>query len=723
MRKFPVHKQVDFMDCGAACLKMVAEFYGKKFPLAYINEIGNTRRDGTSMADLADAAEKLGFRTLNVKIPFTELKKERPLPFVAYWKQSHFIIVTDIKKDKVKVVDPVVGTLTYQKSEFLRLWGDENEEGVAMLLEPSPRFYESDEVDENRLSFSFFSKYLRPYRRLFTQLFLGLIAGSLMSLMAPFLTQSLVDIGVQQRDIGFIFLVLFGQVMFFVGNAGVTIIRSWILLHVSTRLNIAIVSDFLVKLMRLPISYFDKKNTGDILQRITDHDRIKDFMTSSSLESVFSLLSMVIYGVVLLYYSFTIFLIFFLGSVLYLLWVIFFLKERKKIDYKRFNQSSLSQGKEIQLVQGMQEIKLNHAERRKREEWEIVQLKLFKVGIASLRLQQIQRVGGSFINESKNILLFFFSALQVIDGNMTLGMMLAATQIVGQLNSPLTQLIMFIQQAQDAKISFERLGDVHNRADEDQKSALATSTTINGDLEIRNLSFRYGGEHSPWVLKDINLTIPYGKTTAIVGTSGSGKTTLLKILLKFYPDYAGEIKVGSHPLSFIKASDWRKQCGVVMQEGFLFNDTIFNNICISSDVPNQDLFNQAVRIANIDEFIQDLPQGAQTKIGANSSGMSTGQMQRIMIARAVYKSPQYIFFDEATSALDAKKEKVISENLNQFNKGRTSIVIAHRLSTVKKADQIVVLEQGTVIEIGDHRSLVEKKGKYYELVKNQLELE
>lgn len=591
-----------------------------------------------------------------------------------------------------------------------------------MILETTPAFFKNEfDEQESKATFSFLSRYLFKYKSLVVQLAIGLLAGSLMSLILPFLTQSIVDVGIQNQDLNFIYLVLIAQVMLFLGRMGIEVIRSWILLHLSTRINISIISDFFIKLMKLPISFFDTRMTGDIMQRINDHHRIEQLLTNSSLNTLFSLVNLIIFSIVLLFYDYRLFLVYIIGAVLYVVWITFFLKKRKELDYKRFSQVSQEQSKVIELINGMQEIKMHNAEKQKRWGWEFLQVKLFKIQIKSLSLEQWQSVGGNFINQMKDIFVSFLSAKLVLEGNLTLGMMLSVQYIIGQLNSPLMQLIDFIKQTQDAKISLERLGEIHDKEDEENADEQYTSEIPQQDIEVRNLTFRYIGSDA-FVFENLNLRIPYQKTTAIVGASGSGKTTLLKLLMKFYEPNEGEIKLGNTKLKNISPRTWRDHCGVVMQEGYVFNDTIAQNIAVGEDYIDKNKLRKAVEIANIKDFVEGLPLSYNTKIGNEGVGVSGGQRQRLFIARAVYKSPEYIFFDEATSALDANNEKVIMENLENFFKGKTAIVIAHRLSTVKHADKIVVLDRGKVVEEGNHSELVAKKGEYYRLVKNQLEL-
>lgn len=728
IKSFPFYKQPGAKDCGPTCLRIISRFYGKNIPLQQIRNLSETTREGSSLLGLSEAAENLGFKSLGIQIDFKTLVEEVPLPCIVHWNKQHFVVVYKIDKTQtVYISDPSYGLITYTKEEFIKSWignnADENtEEGVVLLLETTPTFFKNDfKEEESKASFSFLSKYLLKYKSLVIQLAIGLLAGSLLSLIVPFLTQSIVDVGIQNQDLNFIYLVLLAQVMLFLGRMGIEVIRSWILLHLSTRINISIISDFFIKLMKLPISFFDTRMTGDIMQRINDHHRIEQLLTSSSLNTLFSLVNLVIYSLVLLFYDYRLFLIYLIGASFYVIWLLFFLNKRKELDYKRFSQVSQEQSKVIELINGMQEIKMHNAEKQKRWGWEFLQVKLFKLRIKSLSLEQWQSVGGNFINQIKDILVSFLSAKLVLSGNLTLGMMLSVQYIIGQLNSPLIQLIDFIKQTQDAKISLERLGEIHDKEDEENIEEQYASEIPQKDIEIKDISFRYIGSDS-FVFKNLNLTIPYQKTTAIVGASGSGKTTLLKLLMKFYEPNTGEIKLGNTNLKNISPRFWREHCGVVMQDGYIFNDTIAENIAVGEDYIEKNKLRKSVEIANIKDFIEELPLSYNTKIGNEGIGISGGQKQRLFIARAVYKSPEYIFFDEATSALDANNERIIMENLEQFFKGKTAIVIAHRLSTVKHADKIIVLDKGKVVEEGTHTELVAKKGEYYRLVKNQLEL-
>ncbi|MFW0716052.1 peptidase domain-containing ABC transporter [Pedobacter sp. N23S346] len=728
LKKFPFYKQPDAKDCGPTCLRIIAKHYHKNISLQQVRTLSETTREGSGLHGLSNAAETLGFRTLGVKINFNTLVTDAPMPCMVHWNKNHYVVVYKIDKaNKVYVSDPSYGLITYTKEEFIKHWIGENahdntEEGIALILETSPSFYKNDfDEEEKKTSFSFLFKYLLKYKSLVIQLAVGLLAGSLLSLIFPFLTQSIVDVGIQNQDINFIYLVLLAQVMLFLGKMGIDIIRSWILLHLSTRINISIISDFFIKLMKLPISFFDTRMTGDIMQRINDHHRIEQLLTNSSLNTLFSLVNLFIFSIVLLLYDYRLFVVYLFGAILYVAWISFFLKKRKELDYKMFSQIAQEQSTVIELINGMQEIKMHNAEKQKRWGWEFLQVKLFKIRIKSLSLEQWQSVGGGFINQIKDILVSFLAAKLVLEGNLTLGMMLSVQYIIGQLNSPLLQLIDFIKQTQDAKISLERLGEIHDKDDEEGKEKQYDFEIPPKAIELNNVSFRYTGSDS-FVFQGLNLTIPYQKTTAIVGASGSGKTTLLKLLTKFYEPDKGEIKIGNTDMKNISPRYWRSHCGVVMQESYVFNDTIANNIAVGDDTIDKQKLRKAIEIANIQDFIETLPLSYNTKIGNEGVGVSGGQKQRLFIARAVYKSPDYIFFDEATSALDANNEKIIIENLSRFFEGKTAIVIAHRLSTVKHADKIIVLDKGMVVEEGSHNDLVHKKGEYYRLIKNQLEL-
>ena len=730
---FPFVKQPDAMDCGPACLTMIAAHYGRHYTLDHLREQCFIGREGVSLLGISKAAEQIGFRTVGGRLTFDKLAEKALLPCVVHWNQEHFVVVYAIRKKKkeytVSVADPGKGLVTYPREAFCRHWISTctggKEKGIALLLEPTQLFYEQEGdrlPSENRIRFLW--KYLIKYKRFFGQLMLGLFIGSLLQLIFPFLTQAIVDTGIQGKDIGFIWLVLIAQMVLLFSRTAIDFIRRKILLHISTRINVSLISDFFIKLMKLPMKFFDTKLTGDLLQRIEDHRRIENFLTNQTISIVFSVFTFMIFSIVLFVYHLPIFTVFITGSILYGLWIRIFLKKRRLLDYKMFEQQGMNRNVVYQLITGMQEIKLQGCEQRKRWEWEDVQADLFDVNMQSLNLRQNQEAGGIFINELKNILVTVLAATAVINGSLTLGMMLSIQYIIGQLNSPVEQLMSFIYQWQDVSISLDRMNEIHTQQNDEGtgRSIAALPRDVETDIHIRNVCFRYDGARPDYVLKGIDLHIPQGKVTAIVGASGSGKTTLIKLLLGYYMPNEGELLVGGENLSQFNPAWWRTQCGAVMQEGYLFSDTIARNIAVSDDEIDTDRLRHAAQTAHIAEYIEGLPLGYNTKIGQDGQGVSQGQRQRILIARVVYKNPPFVFLDEATNALDANNERAIVENLSEFYKGKTVVVVAHRLSTVKHADRIVVLEGGRIAETGTHAELTTRKGRYYELVRNQLEL-
>jgi ATP-binding cassette subfamily B protein len=724
---FPFVRQPDAMDCGPACLKMVSAFYNKNFALETIRRKCFITREGVSFLGLSEAADSLGYKTIGVKIPFEMLEENVPLPCIVHWRQRHFIVVYKIRKNVIWAADPALGLVKYDREEFTRNWAstmsDGKPVGLVLIIEPSPALYEKESEHEKSQGFRFLFKYFRLYDRYFFQLILGLLIGSCIQLIIPFLTQSIIDIGLNNNDLGFIYLILFAQLALVIGRMSVEFIRGWLLLHIGTRVNVAIISGFLQKLMSLPVAFFDTKLTGDILQRIEDNTRIEEFLTSASLSILFSFFNLIIFGIVLAIFNIKILILFIAGSVLYILWVSLFMKPRARLDHQRFKQMSLSGSKLINMVNGMQEIKLTQSETSKRWDWERLQATLFGLKIKALGLIQYQSAGATFINEVTNLLITVVAATAVLKGNMTLGAMLAVQFIIGQMNVPVSQIITFFRISQDAKMSLDRLSEVHEMQEEEPEPEYKVRKLPDKkDIFINNVSFQYEGPHSPYALKDIDLFIEENKTTAIVGTSGSGKTTLLKLLLGFYHPVSGDILIGDTHLANLSLKIWRQKTGAVMQDGFLFPETIAANIAPGTEEIDEERLVKASDVANIRGFIESLPLGYNTKVGANGHGLSEGQMQRLLIARVVYKNPDIIIFDEATNSLDANNEKAIVENLAEFFKGKTVIIVAHRLSTVRNADKIIVMDNGRIVETGTHESLISNKGPYFNLVKNQLEL-
>jgi ATP-binding cassette, subfamily B, bacterial len=729
MSKFPFFQQMDQMDCGPTCLRMIARNYGRIFDAEFMREKCAITREGVSFAGISEAAEAIGMSTLAVDVSYEVLRDEAPLPAIAHWRQRHFIVVHEVKGDRVRVADPSFGLITYTKDQFLRGWQAQRQHagtGLLLLLEPTEQFFQLPEAPRiRRHGLRMLLPYFRPYRMLFIQLFLGLLVGSAVQLILPFLTQAMVDHGIRFQNLGFVYLLLLAQLALFASQTTVDVVRGWLLLHIGSRVNIRVISTFLFKLMQLPIGFFDTKTTGDLLQRVQDHRRIEALLTGQILTVLFSTVNVLVFGAVLAFYNFQICALFMAGTALYALWVRAFMKRREVLEFRRFDEASGNQSSMIQLIQGMQEIKLNNSERRRRWEWEAIQGRLFRIAVDGMALAQWQTTGSGFISELKNILITFVAANAVIRGQMTIGMMLSVQYIIGQMNAPIANFLTFAQTLQDARISLDRLSEIHQRDDEETGRGNLTilpdsrTITISGEL-----SFNYGGVSGRTVLQDVNLTIPEGKTTAIVGPSGSGKTTLMKLLLQFYRPGAGVIRVGAVNLQDINPRIWRKRCGAVMQNGYIFADTIIRNITESDSDGEIDRARllRAIRIANLEEFIEELPLGYNTRLGSSGIALSGGQSQRVLIARAIYKEPDFLFFDEATSALDASNERVIMKNLIDFCLGRTVLVIAHRLSTVRDADQIIVLDHGRIVEQGNHQDLTRQRGSYFHLVRNQLEL-
>ena len=724
---FPYYRQLNNMDCGATCLRMIAKYHGKHYNAETLRHLSGYGKEGVSLLGISEAAEKIGFRTRGVKLNLEQLSYASA-PAILHWNQNHFVVLIKFRKHYIEIADPARGILRFSIPDFQKHWlssndADQSATGTALLIEPSPAFYEYESEKENKLNWSSIGKYLIPEKGKLTQIFIALALGSGLQLVIPFLTQSMVDTGINARNMEYITLVLIAQLVLTFSNSIITFIRSRIQMRLSNTLNLSILSDFWIKLTRLPVSYFDARQTGDTMQRLSDNRQVQNFITSQAMTSIFSLLNFLIYSIVLVFYSVQLFLVFTVGNLLYFGWIRLFLRARRKINYETFHLSSKENNTVLQLVQGMQEIRLNNSEKQKRWEWEDIQARIFKLSFKSLNYSQWQSTGALFITQGKDIVISFLVAEMVVKGQLTFGTMLAVQYIIGQMNGPIQQLIQLTQSLQDAKISMERLNEVHQLEDEEPAHKSFTSRLPEKhSIQLKDFTFTYPGAGNDPVLHNINLLIPEGKTTAIVGVSGSGKTTLLKILLRIYDNYNGEIRVGDSNLKYISPSFWRRQCGAVMQDGYIFNDTIGRNISMSDEYVDQEKLLESCRLANILSFVESLPNGFNTKIGADGTGISQGQRQRLLIARAIYKDPSYMFFDEATNSLDANNEKAIVENLQSFFAGRTIVIVAHRLSTVKNADHIVVMKDGKIAEMGDHASLTALRGNYYELVKNQLEL-
>lgn len=734
-KPFKLIRQLDAMGCGPSCLAMVMEYYGKTADMKEINVITYMSRSGVSLRGISKAAESLGFNTMGGCISIDTLLEKANLPCIVYWEQNHFVVVYKIKRHKktnevsIFVADPAKDLMKFTKIEFCKYWintqSNQEPKGVVLLLRPTESFYHRNSRAElSKKDFTVLGKYIKGYNRFFIQLIGGLFVISIMQLIFPFLTQSVVDVGIGNKDISFVWLVLIAQLMLLFSRTGVEFIQSKILLHISTRINLSLSSDFFIKLMKLPMRYFDTKLSGDLIQRLEDNKRIEQFLTSSSLNLIFSLFSFVIFGIILCLYNLPIFFIFLIGSVLYAGSIFAFLKRRRRLDYEIFKFSGRKWGVTCQLIDGMQEIKLQGCEQRKRWEWEDVQADLFDLNLRSLNLTQQQQAITFLINELKNVLITILAATSVIKGDMTLGMMLAIQYILGQLNAPIDQLMRFIHSWQDVSLSLDRMAEIYSEKNEDsaERSITDFDKEENRTIYIKDVCFRYDESKRENVLKHIDLTINEGEVTAIVGASGSGKTTLLKLLLGYYTSQSGDIYIGNHDIKALNLSWWRDQCGAVMQEGYLFSDTIARNISVSDEEMDFDRIKYAAKLANIADYIENLPLGYNTLIGQDGQGISEGQRQRILIARIIYKNPCFVFLDEATNSLDAKNERLILQNMSSFYEGRTVLVIAHRLSTVTNADKIVVLDKGEIVEMGTHEGLIAKRGRYYELVRSQLEL-
>ena len=725
-KRFPFYPQLEAMDCGSTCLRMVAKFYGRFYSLEYLREISNTGKDGVSLLDLSEAAELIGLKTLAVEADIVQLQDVIPKPCIINWGNNHFVVVYHQDLSKVWIADPAQGKFKLNNDEFIQKWigedADVENSGIVLICQSTPDFYTFNGKESQKGSWQYVSNYFKQYKALIFQIIIGLFLGSILQLFFPFFIKSIVDIGINNNDLSFIALVLIAQLILFISQISVEFIRNWNILHVGSRVNISLLSDFLIKLTKLPFRFFDTKLPGDLIQRFNDHERVQKFLSSTSLISIFSILNLLAFGVVLLFWNKAIFTIFIIGSLLNIVWVLGFMKWRKSLDIKRFEYNSDNQNSINEMITGMQDIKLFNAEKLKRWSWEKVQAKLFNTETENLKLEQVQRAGALFFNETKNLLIIYLVAQGVLNTTLTLGMLVAIQYIIGQLNMQINQLTEFLKSMQDAKISLERIGEIHLKENETVIEENNNVFPSEGDIVLENVNFSYAGVNATPNIKNINLGIPYGKITAILGPSGSGKTTLLKILLNLYKPTEGNIKFGELNLLSVNPRLWRSKIGVVMQDGHLFSDSIAKNIALGEEIIDKRKLQQSINIANLQSYIEYLPLGYNTMIGPEGQGLSQGQKQRILIARAVYKEPDFLFFDEATSALDTFNEMLILENIKAAFKNKTIIIVSHRLSTVLKADQIVVMEDGEMIEVGSHEELTFVRGAYYQLVKNTLEL-
>ena len=717
--------QHDRKDCAPSCLQAICWHYGLRHTLKSLRTLCVTTNEGVSLYGISKAAEQLGFRASGVRLTFKQLITDSPLPCIVHWEQRHFVVVIKSGRRRVTVFDPAFGEIRYKKDEFLRGWALPGQQsGIALMLEPTPEINNNNpEETARKFGFRYLVPYFKPYRKFVAQLIFGVLLGTILQLFVPFLTQTIVDLGIHQQNTNLITIILLAQLFLFISQLSVEFVRNRILLHVNSRVNISVISDFIRELIRLPMSFFDTRHLGDIIQRIGDQKRIEYFLTNTFVSALYFALNVLVFGTVLMLYSMQIFLVFLAGFVLSTLWVLVYMKKRKVLDFKRFGCYSETHSKIVQLVTGMADIKLANAEQQKRWEWESIQAKLFNINVSGLSIDQYQRSGAVFINQLKNLLIIFMVAMAVMDGSMSLGMMMAVIFILGQLNSPIQQLVTMARSYQEAKLSLSRLGEVLEDSTAEDKSDTLAFLPDDRSIRFRDVSFGYDANEKEYILKNINLTIPEGKVTAIVGPSGCGKTTLLNLLLGFYEPQVGSIAVGGVALSTLDKKIWRDNCGAVLQNGYIFTDTVLNNITMNDEGPDLKRMVHAAEMANINSFIEELPRNYHTVIGQNGRSLSQGQKQRILIARAMYKNPDFLLLDEATNSLDAQNERSILKNLNEFIKQRTVLVIAHRLSTIRQADNIVVMENGEIIEEGTHDELLARGGSYCKLVSNQMEID
>lgn len=724
LKRFPVEYQMDSQDCGPASLKIIAKYFGKFYSLQYLRDRCGITKEGVSLLDLSTGAESIGLRTLAIKCVMDDVVNSIPLPAIVFWKENHFVVVYGTDKRYVYVSDPAKGRIRYTHEQFKKGWcrkGEEN--GVLLAVEPTADFKDSKaEKEQKRNSFSGILKYFFPFKKNFTLVFIIMLVVTLLQGVLPFISKAVIDVGIKTSDVNFINMVLFGNIAILLSVMIFNVLRDWILMHITSRVNIALISDYLIKLMKLPVTFFENKLLGDILQRAQDHERIRSFIMNNSLALIFSALTFVLFAVILLVYNAIIFYIFLAGSVLYVVWVLLFLSIRKKLDWEYFELISKNQSYWVETVSAIQDIKIYNYEKYRRWKWEEIQARLYHVNKRVLTVTNAQNLGAQFIESIKNMAIVFFCATAVIKGEITFGVMISTQFIIGMLNGPLIQFINFIVSGQYAKISFLRINEIRQLEDESELLTIGTTTTMipeDKSITLENIHFQYT-VNSPLVLRNIYLRIPENKITAIVGGSGSGKSTLLKLLVRLYKPTYGDIRMGGMNVNLINLRQWRQMCGVVMQDGKTFNDTVLNNIVLDDEHIDYDRLREVCDIAQIAAEINEMPKGFETMIGENGRGLSGGQKQRLLIARALYRSPRLLFLDEATNSLDVINERKIVDALNGAFKDRTVIVVAHRLSTIRNADQIVVLEKGFIAEIGNHQTLMEKKGHYFNLVSTQM---
>lgn len=724
-RRFPVEYQMDSQDCGPASLKIIAKHFGKFYSLQFMRDRCGITKEGVSLLDLSIGAESIGLRTLAIKCTTNDVVNSIPFPAILFWKNSHFVVVYHSDKKHIWVSDPAKGRIKYSHEEFKQGWYQKGEKrGVLLAVEPTAEFKDSKaEREQKKNSFSSILKYFFPYKHNFGLIFIIMLVVTALQGMLPFISKAVIDVGIRTSDIKFIHMVLIGNISILLSIMIFNVLRDWILLHITARVNIALISDYLIKLMKLPVTFFENKLMGDILQRAQDHERIRSFIMNNSLALIFSTFTFVIFAIILLIYNAVIFYIFLAGSILYVCWVLLFLSIRKKLDWEYFELLSRNQSYWVETVSAIQDIKIYNYEKYRRWKWEEIQARLYHVNKRVLAITNAQNLGAQFIESIKNMGIVFFCAMAVIKGDITFGVMISTQFIIGMLNGPLVQFINFVVGAQYAKISFLRINEIRQLEDEEELLSIGNTSILPEKKTIRleNVHFQYT-QNSPLVLRNIYLQIPEDKITAIVGGSGSGKSTLLKLLVRLYKPSYGEIKMDTMNVNAINLHQWRNLCGVVMQDGKMFSDTILNNIVLDADRIDYDWLREVCRIAQIEDEINAMPKGFETIVGETGRGLSGGQKQRLLIARALYKNPKFLFLDEATNALDSINERKIVDALNNAFQQRTVVVIAHRLSTIRNADQIVVLDKGFIVEAGNHQTLMEKKGHYFELVSSQMQI-